>query len=668
MARLLGFTGGITTVLLVSAGITAQAQVPGAPVPARIAMSPGSLSLKVGETGTVSAEVYDAGGNRLDARVFFYAPGARRKLSVSFSEGTVQALKGGQYVLYAIARNARDVRDSIIVDVEFPPIESVELSSVGERFFVGASVRQEATVLDATRDIRPDVAVSWSTSDPSIATVNSVGLMTAHREGDVALRATADGVTGQLLYKVVPNPIRTLTLSATADSGRTGDVIYFSASALDSRGRRVEDAPTTFTLMAHPEVSAIATSPPAEIDQLGRFVAEKPGDYTVMAVAPGHVAYHSVSVSARDVSQEVLMDGQGAVRDVHTSDLWIWEGVDGRDYAVTGTWGANGTAYFWDVTDPASPELVDSVVVDARTVNDVKISEDGKVAVISREGASNRRNGLVILDVTNPRNVEILSRFDDELTGGVHNIFIYDHHIYAINNGRRYDIINIEDPRNPRRVGRFELETPGHGVHDVWVVDGIAYSSNWGDGVVLVDVGNGIAGGSPSNPVKIASYADFGGATHAAFPYRSPTGKFYVFMGDEVYPPFPGPEGSDLPEVMAGYIHIVDFTDPMQPEEVARYEVPETGSHNFWIEGDKLYAGFYNGGLRVVDISGELKGNLYRQGREVARFMAYDPNGFVANAPFTWGAQLYKGHIFFAEHNSGLWSVRLKPRAQTLTP
>ena len=32
-------------------------------------------------------------------------------------------------------------------------------------------------------------------------------------------------------------------------------------------------------------------------------------------------------------------------------------------------------------------KIIDTVTVDARTVNDVKISEDGKVGVITREGA-----------------------------------------------------------------------------------------------------------------------------------------------------------------------------------------------------------------------------------------------------------------------------------------
>jgi hypothetical protein len=113
---------------------------------------------------------------------------------------------------------------------------------------------------------------------------------------------------------------------------------------------------------------------------------------------------------------------------------------------------------------------------------------------------------------------------------------------------------------------------------------------------------------------------------------------------------------------MSGYVHVVDFTDPMNPEEVARYEVPEAGSHNLWIEDDKLYAAFYNGGVRVIDVSGELKGNLSVQNREIARYMAYDPEGYVPNAPFTWGPQPYKGNLFIAEHHSGLWAIKLQPR------
>ena len=310
---------------------------------------------------------------------------------------------------------------------------------------------------------------------------------------------------------------------------------------------------------------------------------------------------------------------------------------------------------------PASINLIDSIKVDARTVNDVKVSEDGKVCVISREGASNRKNGIVIIDVSNPSDVSIITEFSENLTGGVHNVFIYKNHVYALSAGRKYYAINIEDPSKPKIVGEFELDTPGHSIHDVWIHDGIAYSSNWTDGVQLVDVGNGIAGGSPSNPVQFASYAYPSGSNHAAFPYKDEkTGKFYVILGDEEFPYGLNPNGR-TPGRAAGYLHVIDFTDLKNPKEVAWFQVPFAGSHNFWIEDDILYAAFYNGGVRVVDLSGELLGDLNRQGREIAWIVPEDPDGYISNAPFTWGAQPHKGHIFYSDWNSGLWSAKLKP-------
>ena len=80
------------------------------------------------------------------------------------------------------------------------------------------------------------------------------------------------------------------------------------------------------------------------------------------------------------------------------------------------------------------------------------------------------------LDVVDPFNVKIHYEYDDDMTGGVHNAFIYENHVYSVNNGRKFDIINIDDPKTPKRVGVYELNTAGHHIHDVWVIAGIAYS------------------------------------------------------------------------------------------------------------------------------------------------------------------------------------------------
>ena len=337
-------------------------------------------------------------------------------------------------------------------------------------------------------------------------------------------------------------------------------------------------------------------------------------------------------------------------QDRRTSDAWFFEGSDGKDYGVSGTWGSDGTAYFWDVTDPTDIKKIDSIQVDARIVNDVKVSEDGKLCVISREASSKRKNGIILIDVTDPSNAEIISEYTTNLTGGVHNIFIYENHVYALNafaNPAKYYVINIDDPKNPKEVGYFEVDEPGSAIHDVWIQDGIAYSSNWKQGVYLVDIGNGIAGGSPSNPVQIGNYRYDSGGNHAAFPFKSKsTGKFYVIMGDEIFPE--GVDGNTYNET-SGYLHFIDFTDLKNPVEVARYEVPGHGSHNYWVEDDVLYIGMYTAGVRVVDISGDLMGDLYKQGREIAKYSTGHPDGYVSNSTMLWGTQYFKGNIFYSD-------------------
>jgi hypothetical protein len=227
-----------------------------------------------------------------------------------------------------------------------------------------------------------------------------------------------------------------------------------------------------------------------------------------------------------------------------------------------------------------------------------------------------------------------------------------------------------------------EYNHPDSRIHDVWVHDGIAYSSEWQTGVVVVDVGNGRWGGSIDNPVFVTSVPYPVGRTHAAFPYvQEETGKVYLFLGDEIltregaayegygsddaYDPATGEGGVQSPT--SGYVHIIDFTDPEHPKDVARYEVPEFGTHNLWVEDDVLYVAYYEGGLRAVDVSGELMGNLATQGREIAVFKAMDPFGYMSNQPNAWGPQPYKGHVFFSDFNSGLWSVKIQEKERVVS-
>ncbi|WP_373396341.1 hypothetical protein V8V91_16735 [Algoriphagus halophilus] len=518
-----------------------------------------NVSMKIGQTLQLEAAVVDASGNKVADRDFIFYSRNRRALSVVDSTGMATAVKHGEYDVIVISPGNPQLRSNITVTIEPAAIAKVDFGIIPEKIYSGITVPLELTVTDEAGFERPEKVISLTSSDESIVSVAPFTKLIPKKAGKVQVTATVDGVNETLEINVIENPIAKILLKSDKVEGRSGDVFTLNALALDKDGNEISDAPINYSFTG--ESFDVSAAPSGLITKEGKFVADEPGLYVLNATSGPAAASITVQANERNITRKIDLIGQGSVSNKHTSDLWVWEGIDGKDYAVTGTWGADGTAYFWDVTDPAGIQLIDSVKVDARTVNDVKVSEDGKVAVISREGASNRKNGLVIIDVSNPRDVSIISEFSENLTGGVHNVFIYKNHVYALSAGRKYYSINIEDPSKPRIVGEFELDTPGHSIHDVWVHDGIAYSSNWSDGVQLVDVGNGIAGGTPSNPVQFASYAYPSGSNHAAFPYKDEkTGKFYVILGDEEFPYGLDPDGRK-PARAAGFLHIIDFTD-----------------------------------------------------------------------------------------------------------
>ena len=584
-----------------------EEEKPPIPPGAELKVSPTELTLEVGDKANLTATVVDGDGETIEGVDVVFFSRNRRRLGVN-PAGEVEAHgPGNVQVIALVPKEAEDeprraealLRVEVDVTIPNPPVESVEIVGLPGAFYSGTHLTLRARVVDITDVVRDNVEVAYSSSNPDVAAPDGFGGLDLLAPGTATLTAAAEDATAQVEIQVARNPTQRIELTASADEARTGDVVWFEAVGRDASGNEVEDLPIRFLVAGQSATGILAPGATAQIEQDGAFVAERSGIYNVTALGGSHSASVPVRVTPRRVNKEIEFVGQGKVSDRRTSDLWVWEGTDGRDYAITGTWGAEGHAYIWDVTNPESIVLIDAVRVDARTVNDVKVSEDGRVAVISREGASNRKNGFVVLDVSEPQvGVRILSRFDDQLRGGVHNVFIHEEHVYALSNGRRFDVISIEDPTQPYRVGRFELDTPGHSIHDVWVVDGVAFSSNWDDGVVAIDVGGAGMGGAPNNPVELGSYAYPSGWNHAAYPYRSEsTGKFYVFAGDEAFPY--GELGRDpraAPPRAAGWIHVISWDDWENPREVARYQVPEAGTHNLWIEDDIMYVAYYNGG------------------------------------------------------------------------
>ena len=658
----------------------ADAQQPATPAPAapapspaprvaRIVAEPASLTLTAGAGVPFSITAYDSAGNVIqDPPLRTSGPrGALR-----YANGQMTGLQAGKYELVVTSvGGTTPVRLTIPITVQWPAISQVEILPEPGRLYAGVTLAHRARAMHADQSERKNVALTWRSSNEAVATVDRFGNVTARRPGTVTISAEAEGVSSSVKHAVAANPVTSLTIDIEENSVRTGDVVHLKATARRTGGAAVRDVPIAWSYMYVPDDTIAAPGATGVIDR-GLFAAEVPGRYTLLATAGPTSARKVLDVRPRDVRKRIAVTGRGSISHVHTSDLWPWTGKDGRDYALVGTWGGDGWAYIFDITNLGAIVKTDSIKVDARVINDVTVSPDGRYGALSREGASNRVNGVVILDLANAAHPKVAATFDQELTGGVHNMFATNDHLFALSNGDKYVIIDMKDIYKP--TYKSEYDHPNSRIHDVWVNDGIAYSSEWGTGVVAVDVGNGKWGGTIEKPKLIATYPTTSGATHEIFPYiQKSTGKVYLFLGDEIMSRqgkvWEGTsylqninEKGGVPQTSAGYTHIIDFTDPKNPKNIAKYHQEEFGSHDIIVEDDVMYQAYYDGGLRIVDVSGELVGNLAEQRREIAIYKPFDPKGYTANASFVMNAMPWKGHILFTDFNSGLWSAKLEPR------
>jgi len=189
--------------------------------------------------------------------------------------------------------------------------------------------------------------------------------------------------------------------------------------------------------------------------------------------------------------------------------------------------------------------------------------------------------------------------------------------------------------------------------HDTYVRDGLAFAFMWNAGVRIYDVGNGMSGGSPANPVLVGSLitntnnVPGGAQVHNGWWFHNPvTGQNkYLFIGQE------GSCGS-IGTCSIGDIHIVDVSNLAAPVEVGFIHIAGAGVHNFWMDeaNQVLYAAYYNAGVVKIDVSGTLSGDMSN------RIVAQAKPGGAGNT-YIWGVMLSNGTLYATDMLSGFWAL-----------
>jgi hypothetical protein len=445
----------------------------------------------------------------------------------------------------------------------------------------------------------------------------------------------------------LPDPLR-IQVTDAAGNGAQGVTVNWSV--LTGGG---SISPVSSVTNSAGIASAAFTLGPAEGEQ--RAQAEASGlsgsPIVFTAIATATSVGVALSVAA----------GGNNVPDRYSSDLWVH-----GNYAYTGTWGfrkkLGNVLNVWSLDASGAPALAGSVTVpDIGTVSDVQVSDDGQLLVLSGERGD--EGGIYAYSLSDPGRPAFL---DSALVGspGVHTVTLatIGGHNYAFaarnpgfgdtpNDRPALVIYDVTQPTDIARVAVVPVPA-NYGIHDTYVRDGLAFVFAWNTGLIIYDVGNGVRGGSPSNPVEVsrlitAATRSSRPAVHNGWWFHNPvTGeKRYLFVGQE------GP--NVLGSRSTGDIHVVDVADLAHPREVASFHMDGAGTHNFWVDEGRqvLYAAYYNAGVIALDISGTLTGDL--SGRLLSQVR---PGG--RGKTFTWGVQLANGSLYAIDMLSGLWQLR----------
>jgi hypothetical protein len=650
--------------------------LPPSPI-AKVVVTPPQRSVTVGDSLQLQGEALDASGQRVVGAVVRFVPGGAWFEGSVDSTGLLRAGAVGTLPVTAVAivPGTRPVIERLEIRMLPTAAARVTISPRVTRLVVGQRVRLSARAYSASGDERDDRVV-WRSSAPDRLRVSADGVATALAPGTATVTATVGSATERLPIEVLATRIASLDVTPSSAEARQGDVISFKVTAKDAAGRTIQGITPLWSI-----------SPGSgQIDDDGVFVGYEPRTYLVTATVGSRSVDVPVTLTHRDVRRPVRVVGRLPRMQFTTEEVWIHPN---GQVAYLGTGSGGDRMYAIDISNPANPVVTDSVVANTRRVNDIMTTPDGKFLVFTREGATDRKNGVVFASLEDPLHPKPISEFTEGVTGGVHSSFIYKDpkygtHVYLTNDGTgALHVVNIDDPYKPVEVARWKPRETAVGIslHDIDVQNGLLYASWWNDGLIILDVGNGIKGGTPSTPKLVSQFKydlnelyrnveatggpGFIRGTHTAWRHKN-----YVFIADEVFPGR-GVAGAKDAAVGRAYgrMQAIDVSDIEHPKSVAWYEPEYGGVHNVWVAGDTLYMGAYNAGFRAFDVSGELRGDLRAQGREIAHLQTADMQGFVKNAAMTWGVVVNPkdGLAYVNDMYNGLWIVKIEPK-QPISP
>jgi outer membrane protein OmpA-like peptidoglycan-associated protein len=210
-----------------------------------VAVNPRTVMLgSLGATQQLSASPMDNRGRPVAGRAITWASDNDSVATVS-PDGLVTAGSNGSATITAASEGATGMA-SVTVSQTAATLAIAPASAALTA--IGQTQQFTATAQDANLNPIANPSVTWSSSDPAVASVNASGLATAVNNGTARITAaTSNDRTAVATLNVVQMPASLAVTPSTATISTAGGTIQFTAQAMDANGSPIAGRTITWT-------------------------------------------------------------------------------------------------------------------------------------------------------------------------------------------------------------------------------------------------------------------------------------------------------------------------------------------------------------------------------------------------------------------------------------
>src|SRR5262249_17904959 len=140
------------------------------------------------------------------------------------SSGLVSAISAGTATITATSEGKSGTA-SMTITVPPAPVATVSVTPSPASVITGQSIQLQATLRDAANNVLTGRTISWTSSNVSLASVSSTGLVQGVAAGTVTITATSEGKTETSTVTVsapAPAPVASVAVSPGSASISTG--------------------------------------------------------------------------------------------------------------------------------------------------------------------------------------------------------------------------------------------------------------------------------------------------------------------------------------------------------------------------------------------------------------------------------------------------------------